>query len=150
MENPFVNSMENPFVNIASSSPSNAGEDIIAFHEKFGLAYDGPPRDLRYTEPDGAKLQEFRRKFITEEFIEFLRAEAKECAEEELDACVDMVYVILGYCYLRGWDFATAWDRVHAANMTKERVLPGDPRARSPWDVCKPPGFVPPNLIDLV
>lgn len=122
-------------------------KDIRAFHEKFDLAYDGPPRDLRLVDP---RLQAFRRKFITEEFIEFLRAEAKEDAKEELDGCIDMMYVILGYCYLRGWDVHEAWDRVHAKNMTKVRVLPDDPRARSPWDVCKPLGFISPDLSDLV
>lgn len=127
--------------------------DIQEFHEHFNLAYDGPPRDLRHAYPGtdlGPKLQEFRRKFITEEFVEFLRAEAKEDAAEEFDACLDMIYVILGYCYLRGWPVAHGWDRVHAANMTKVRVAPDHPQARSAWDVRKPAGFVPPNLSDLV
>ena len=124
--------------------------DIRKFHEKFDLGYEGPPRDLRLTEPYGAKLQKFRRNFINEEYLEFVRAEAKEDAAEELDACVDMMYVILGYCYLRGWDVGEAWDRVHRSNMTKERVPANDQRARSPWDVCKPIGFKPPDLSDLV
>lgn len=142
MANAFITGNRN-------NSNTQLFEDIAEFHERFGLKYDGPPTDLRHMRK-GAQLQAFRRKFITEEFIEFIRAEAKEDAKEELDACVDMVYVILGYCYLRGWNFAAAWDRVHEANMTKERVPEGDPRARSPWDVVKPPGFVPPDHSDLV
>lgn len=121
--------------------------EIREFHEKFQIAYDGPPRDLRLVDP---KLQAFRRKFITEEFIEFIRAEAKEAAEDELDGCVDMVYVILGYCYLRGWDFFGAFLTVHEKNMEKMRVAPDDPRARSPWDVIKPPGWTPPDLSAFV
>lgn len=123
-------------------------QNIAEFHTKFGLDYRGRPRDLP------PKLQKFRDDFITEEFLERVRAQGiadkEERDEKDLDACVDLVYVVMGYCYLRGWDFDKAWSRVHERNMKKERVLPNDPRARSEWDVVKPVGWTPASLKDLI
>lgn len=143
--------------------------DIVEFHEKFDLEYNGDPRNL---EP---WLQAFREKFILEEFTEFMRAVSDEHAilqdvylnfaepeapliheeltrarEQQLDAVVDLIYVLLGYAYLRGWYVPEAWRRVHAKNLLKERVAPDHPRARSPWDVVKPAGWKAAELKDLV
>lgn len=144
-------------------------DDIAQFHEKFGLEYNDDPRNL---EP---ALQAFREKFILEEFAEFQRAVSDEHAilqnaylnfaepeapllneelvrarEQQLDAVVDLIYVLLGYAYLRGWYVPEAWRRVHEKNMLKERVAPHDPKARSVWDVVKPAGWKPAELKDLV
>lgn len=143
--------------------------DIAQFHEHFGLEYNGDARNL---EP---RLQAFREKFILEEFAEFSRAVSDEHAilqsaylsfaepeapliheeltrarEQQLDAIVDMMYVLLGYAYLRGWYVPEAWRRVHEKNMLKQRVMPNDPRARSEWDVVKPAGWKAADLKDLV
>ena len=116
--------------------------DIKAFHEKFGLAYDGPPRKLE------AELLSFRMKFIEEEFHELVEATT---LDHQLDACIDLIYVILGYCYLRGWDAAEAWRRVQAANMAKVRAeKPSDSKRGTTFDVVKPVGWTAPNLSDLV
>lgn len=113
-------------------------QDIKAFHEKFGLNYDGPPRDLP------KDLAPFRLGFIFEELDELILAENKA---DQLDALVDLVYVIMGTAYLQGFDFQEAWNRVHAANMAKVR---GPSKRSESYDVIKPEGWKAPDLRDIV
>ena len=115
--------------------------DIIDFHEKYQLAYDGPPRELP------GDMADFRGKFMLEELTEYAAAEN---LADKLDALVDLCYVALGTCYLHGMDFNEAWRRVQSANMTKVRAqVSSDSKRGSTWDVIKPANFVPPNLTDL-
>ncbi len=111
-------------------------QNIKDFHEKFGLEYSGPPRDLP------ADFAAFRLGFIFEELDELIVAETKA---DVLDALVDLVYVVMGTAYLQGFDFQAAWDRVHAANMAKVR----GPSDRSEFDIIKPEGWTAPDLSDL-
>lgn len=142
-----------PFVRKNIDEPVDVTMDIADFHKKFGLDYTGDPHEL------DPLLQRFRMRFIREEYLELRRAmteefesdnehTAKIARENQLDAIIDLMYVLLGYAYLRGWDFEEAWRRVHAANMKKRRANPGE--GRSFWDVVKPEGWMRPNLLDLV
>lgn len=116
--------------------------DIENFHKKFGLHYDGPPRSLVL------ELEAFRMKFFEEEYYELVTATNNEL---KFDACIDLVYIILGYCHLRGWDFAEGWRRVHEANMKKIRAEKKSQSKRdSGFDVVKPEGWTPASLKDLV
>ena len=138
-------------------------EDIQRFHERFGLEYNGLPRALP------KDLSDFRVAFMREEIDEYeahsivarryqLAGDHKgytDHLESQLDALVDEVYVVLGTAYLHGFNFRSAWNRVHAANMRKIRKLADDGTAtdsgRAPtYDVVKPPGWVAPSHIDLV
>jgi hypothetical protein len=51
-------------------------------------------------------------KLIEEEFQEFNVAFDQEDNVEQLDACMDMIWVILGYCYLKGYKIDGAWNEV--------------------------------------
>lgn len=146
---------------------------VKEFHVKFGLEYDGPPRDLE----DDMAL--FRIGFMIEELGEYADASgftmiAKSLAdihdaiknnvasfndrngprdpEKQLDSLVDLNYVSDGTAYLHGFDFDEAYERVHHANMAKIRVdketLEGSVR-KSKYDVVKPPGWSPADLTDL-
>lgn len=75
-------------------------EDIQQFHEKFGLAYDGPPRVLP------PELRGFRARFMLEELHEF---NVSNTRADTLDALVDLHYVALGTVYLSGLQ-ATMFD----------------------------------------
>ncbi len=136
-------------------------EDIIAFHEKFGLAYNGKPRALPLD------VAEFRHKFAKEEADEFLKFSFRAAGavsegdqsdytyslEHILDALVDQMYVLLGTIYLSGMIdiFPEAWDRVHEKNMQKVRAEhAGQSKRGSAHDVIKPEGWTPPSHIDLV
>ena len=119
--------------------------DIAAFHEKFGLAYTGGPRELP------ASLAFFRAQFLVEELNEYTEGLKSGDLEQQLDALVDLVYVAIGTAYLQGFDFDEAWRRVHAANMAKIRTMrAADSKRGSTWDVVKPEGWQPPDLSDLV
>ena len=120
----------------------NFTADIQAFHEKFGLEYNGPPRALP------VDLQRFRNRFLWEELTEYINADE---LHDQLDALVDLVYVALGTAYLQGFNIDEAWRRVHAANMLKVRaVVASDSKRNSTHDVVKPKNWIPPDLSDLV
>lgn len=137
---------------------SSMWDDIKAFHEKFGVDYQGKPRFLEWD------LAQFREKFIREEFDEYLLAindfrdkddpsphECERCLADALDSLVDLVYVTLGAAYLHGFNFEEAWRRVHAANMAKVRAASAEESKRnSTHDVIKPPGWKAPDHTDLV
>jgi predicted HAD superfamily Cof-like phosphohydrolase len=117
-------------------------QDLVAFHEKFKLAYNGPPRHLP------PELEEFRSEFLEEELLEYQQSQN---LMDKLDALVDLVYVAIGNAYLHGFPFDVAWRRVHAANMQKVRASSAeDSKRNSAHDVIKPIGWQPPDLSDLV
>lgn len=132
--------------------------DVAEFHEKFGLTYDGKPRALL------GELGDFRLKFLREELREYAKAMYEASyevqfrpemvaskLEDMLDALVDLVYVAIGTAQLHGFDFREAWQRVHAANMTKVRATSKLESARgTTYDVVKPTGWLPPSHEDLV
>lgn len=136
--------------------------DIEAFHSKFDLTYTGKPRVM----PE--ELTEFRFNFLQEEKDEWETADydAKQALaiphdeaefvhqlELQLDASVDLAYVLFGNVYLQGMlpAFAEAWRRVHAANMNKVRAeKAGDSARGSVYDVVKPAGWEPPKHTDLI
>jgi predicted HAD superfamily Cof-like phosphohydrolase len=122
-------------------SPPDYVADVAAFQRKFGLAYDGPPRAL---EREDFKL---RLKLMAEELAEW---ESAGLRAEQLDALVDLAYVVIGTALAQGFDFAEAWRRVHEANMRKVRaVSAADSKRGSASDVVKPPGWEAPDLRDL-
>lgn len=121
-------------------------KDIKQFHEHFGLAYNGPPRDIEPYE-----LSAMRIDFMDEELQEYIRAWQDKDLTRMLDALVDLAYVCLGTAYLHGFNFEEAWSRVHSANMKKVRATKETAGNRDHrWDVVKPEGWEPPFLQDLV
>lgn len=136
-------------------------QDIIDFHEKFGITYEGKPRVLPFD------LADFRSKFNEEELKEWRQHAGAALIDlhdtpsmipyrlqEMLDAHVDQFYVLLGTVYLQGLlpVFEEAWRRVHAANMAKVRAQAdgSDSKRGSAYDVVKPAGWVAPDHADLV
>ncbi len=120
-------------------------DDVKEFHKKFEIDYAGPPRGLGTDRP----LHDFRVDRLSEEVLEYIQADTME---DQLDALVDLVYVALGTAVVHGFNkFDEAWDRVHAANMAKVRVLSAeDSRHGHATDIKKPPGWTAPDLSDLV
>lgn len=138
--------------------------DVVAFHEKFGLEYNGKPRALT------GELLQFRGAFMQEEAREWLDegvtlearlnegtpedADITHHLEMQLDAIIDELYVVLGAAYLQGFTrdiLVRAWRRVHAANMAKVRAeRASDSKRGSTFDVVKPAGWTPPKHTDLV
>jgi predicted HAD superfamily Cof-like phosphohydrolase len=80
---------------------------------------------------------------INEEYNEFKYADNPV---EELDACMDMIWVILGYCYMNGWDVEGAWNEVARSNHAKIDPTTGKVIKREDGKVLKPEGWTPPEL----
>lgn len=150
----------------------SAAKKVAAFHTKFGLGYDGPPREL----DDDLAL--FRIGFMLEELAEYCVASGyKKLGEDlhnlhsmlqnrevphtarveqrnfhdQLDALVDLSYVLHGTAYLQGFDIDGAFQVVHTANMAKVRVERAEDSKRgSTYDVVKPEGWTPPDLTEFL
>ena len=96
-----------------------------------------------------------QRNLITEEFKEFLEAEAtlfrssSKCHADCLKELADIVYVCYQYAANMGWDLDEAMYRVHESNMSKLDEE-GNPILREDGKVLKGPNYKPPNLEDLV
>ena len=83
---------------------------------------------------------------ITEEYREFLDGYNSEFEVEQLDACMDMIWVILGYCYMKGWDVNGAWAEVARSNLAKINPDTGKVIKNEHGKVMKPEGWTPPDL----
>ena len=87
---------------------------------------------------------------IKEEFLEFLDAKSSNDEVEQLDACMDMIWVILGYCYMKGYDVDGAWNEVARSNLDKINPETGKVIKRNDGKVLKPEGWTPPALAKFV
>jgi len=83
---------------------------------------------------------------IVEEFTEFIEAFNMEDDVEQLDACMDMIWVILGYCHMKGFDVRGAWKEVADSNLHKIDYKTGKVIRREDGKILKPEGWKPPNL----
>ena len=87
---------------------------------------------------------------IREEFDEFIRAFHESDNEGQLDGCMDLIWVILGYCYMKQFDVDGAWDEVARSNLSKIDPNTGKVNKRKDGKVMKPEGWTPPNLKPFV
>lgn len=85
-------------------------------------------------------------KLIVEEFWEFMDAYKQGDKVEELDACMDMIWVILGYCHMRGFDVHGAWNEVARSNLDKIDRTTMKVIKNEHGKVMKPEGWRPPEL----
>ena len=83
---------------------------------------------------------------IREEFDEFIKAFIQNDEEGQLDGCMDLIWVILGYCYMKDYDVQGAWDEVARSNLSKIDSVTGKVIKNSNGKVMKPEGWTPPNL----
>ena len=125
---------------------------------EFSEATGGSPPFELNSQFDDMKIGLIQEEY--DEFFEALKNEVfqdtlteqltpEQAKENVLKELVDMVYVILGYALYRGWDFDSAFRRVHQSNMSK---IPEDGviRRRDDGKILKPNTYKPTNLGDLV
>lgn len=87
------------------------------------------------------------KKLITEEYEEFLEADADNDDDERLDACFDLLWVIIGYMHSRGWDCDKSWDVGAESNLIKIDAETGKVKRREgDGKILKPEGWQPPNF----
>ena len=87
---------------------------------------------------------------IREEFDEFIKAYFENDNESQLDGCMDLIWVILGYCYMRGYNAQGAWEEVSRSNLCKINNETGKVNKRDDGKVLKPEGWTPPQLDSFV
>jgi len=98
-------------------------------------------------ETDQSKLY---KKLIDEEYHEFLEAFYTDDTVEEIDACFDMMWVIIGYMKSRGWDCENIWDEGAKSNLSKIDPVTGLVRRREDGKILKPEGWKPPDFTKFV
>jgi predicted HAD superfamily Cof-like phosphohydrolase len=89
-------------------------------------------------------------KLIHEEYEEFREALVEDDDVEQLDACFDMMWVIIGYMKSRGWDCEAAWDEGAKSNLIKIDPITGMVIRREDGKIMKPEGWKPPNFAKFV
>ena len=94
-------------------------------------------------ETDQSKLY---KKLIDEEYHEFLEAFYTDDTVEEIDACFDMMWVIIGYMKSRGWDCENIWDEGAKSNLSKIDPVTGLVKRREDGKILKPEGWKPPDF----
>jgi predicted HAD superfamily Cof-like phosphohydrolase len=87
---------------------------------------------------------------IREEFDEFIKAFLERHEEDMLDGCMDMIWVILGFCYMKGYDVEGAWNEVARSNLSKIDSETKKVIKNKQGKVMKPQGWTPPNLKPFV
>ena len=120
----------------------NVEEALKEFHEKFELTINDSPQF-----PD-KKVRKLRTRIITEEFVEFLQAEAKDDLVEVADALADIVYVVVGTAVSYGIPFNDVFKEVHRSNMTKlwNDIVKKDDGGK----VIKSPDYEPPKIKEIL
>jgi predicted HAD superfamily Cof-like phosphohydrolase len=97
-------------------------------------------------QPKTENNQALYENLIHEEYDEFVGAIHAENDVEQLDACMDMIWVILGYCYMKGYNVEGAWNEVARSNLCKINTETGKVNKREDGKVLKPEGWTPPQL----
>ncbi len=116
--------------------------------EKFLVAVgQTPPETITNKETATSSLY---KRLIREEVQEFWDAEAVSDDTEMLDACFDMIWVIVGYARSRGWDMDAAWIEGAKSNLSKIDPETGLVRRREDGKILKPEGWAEPNFKQFV
>src|SRR5690349_3627558 len=126
-----------------SSTQYSYVDMIKQFHNTYicpiNESFDKNDRDLLRT----------RLNLIREEYDEVMDAAFWNDKENLLKELTDLVYVTIGTAITYGWDFDTAFKRIHKSNMSKLDVE-GKPIYRKDGKILKGPNYKSADLSDLV
>jgi len=100
-------------------------------------------------QPGGGNVYLYK-DLIVEEFREFIEGYNTENDIEQLDACMDLIWVVLGYCHMKKFDIRGAWDEVARSNLNKIDSKTGKVIRREDGKILKPEGWKPPDLTKFV
>jgi len=113
-------------------------QSVIDFQNAFGQRVGERPEF-----PD-ANERQMRLKLLTEEFEEYLAAEADNDIVELADALADIIYIACGTAASYGIDLDEVFKEVHRSNMAK--LVDGKVIRREAGKVLKPEGWTPPDI----
>ena len=127
--------------------PLSNFDSVGQFHAKFGLDVSNGRTPHHIPQ----ELEDFRMRFLHEELTELEHAYFDQDLPKIADALVDLVYVALGTAHLHGLPWEALFAEVQRANMTKVRATCKEDSTRlSSFDVVKPEGWTPPNIIEVL
>jgi predicted HAD superfamily Cof-like phosphohydrolase len=118
--------------------------DVSVFLKACGQDYPSTPQSIE------SDLSELYKKLIKEESDEFWEAEAASDDVEKIDACFDMMWVIVGYMHSKGWDCESIWDEGAKSNLAKIDPVTGKVIRREDGKILKPEGWQPPDFSKFV
>lgn len=118
-------------------------KDVKIFMEAAGQACPEEPTKK-------SDLSRLYASLIAEEFSEFAAAFFNDNDAKELDACFDMIWVIVGYMHSRGWNADAAWDEGSISNLSKIDKETGKVIRRHDGKVLKPEGWKEPDFEKFV
>ena len=87
-------------------------------------------------------------KLMLEEWTEFRDAHMIADDPGTLDACLDLIWVTVGYMIARGWPIPAGWAEVVRSNHAK--IVDGRVLKRTDGKTLKPEGWTPPQLAALL
>ena len=95
---------------------------------------------------DNEEQAQLYHRLINEEYNEFIKARNEKDDVETLDACFDMIWVIVGYMLSKGYDVEGAWDEGAKSNLAKIDAVTGKVIKRDDGKVLKPEGWQKPDF----
>jgi len=95
---------------------------------------------------DNEEQAQLYHRLINEEYNEFIVARNQKDDVETLDACFDMIWVIVGYMLSKGYDVEGAWDEGAKSNLAKIDAETGKVIKRADGKVLKPEGWQKPDF----
>lgn len=123
--------------------------------EEFQLAMDQPTAATARALPK--ERHAVRTELIREEFEELKEALAADDMVEQVDACIDLLYVVFGLLVEMGVNAAPVFEEVHASNMSKfgedgKPIVagPNDPDGVFEGRVKKGPNYFRPHIAELL
>ena len=123
---------------------NNWAKDISDMHDKFGVNtwFEANKGDRELMQ----KYLAFRLAMCQEEMTETFDAMKDKDAEEVVDGLIDLCVFAIGTLDVFGVNPNEAWDKVNAANMSKESgVKEGRPNPFGLPDLLKPSDWVAPT-----
>ena len=123
----------------------NMRDDVLGFIEKIGQVDSDAKHDVLGNEHD---IQIYR-SLIDEEYREFVDAPNDV---NRINEAMDVIWVVLGYWLVRGWDVPGAWDELTRANMSKLQTDPitGKLKRRADGKIMKPDNWKPGDFTPYV
>lgn len=141
----IVNAQEEPADPWTSSEvPNTVFNDVHTFMDAVGHRVPYNPYNIGSEESEQAVLY---KSLIDEEYAEFVEADAANDDVERIDACFDMLWVIVGYMKSRGWDCEGIWKEGSQSNLAKIDPETGICLRRvEDGKILKPEGWTPPQF----
>ena len=118
--------------------------DVAVFLKAVGQETPAIPQ------PTVSDQAELYKKLIIEEYSEFIEADDNNDDIERIDACFDMMWVIVGYMKSRGWDCENIWGEGAKSNLSKIDPVTGLVKRREDGKILKPEGWKPPDFTKFV